>query len=362
MRSRQGVTTVPWNRLVGKPASKWTEGSGPSADIVVSSRIRLARNVRGIPFPQQMNDAHGEELLRLVEAGVREINLLGLPSRAELYRLDDTSDLDRQVLVEKHLISPKHAQGGPGKAVVVSEDESVSIMVKEEDHLRIQVLAPGLQLKEGWRLASLVDDALEEKMEYAFHEERGYLTACPTNVGTGLRASVMMHLPALVRTQQAGHLFHSLSQLGLVVRGLYGEGTEAAGHLFQISNQTTLGKSEEEIIAHLEAVAQRVIEAETKAREHLRREVPNQLEDMVARSYGVLSSARILTSQEAMRLLSDVRLGISLGMVPNLGSSTINELMVAIQPAFLQKHKGRELTPAERDVQRAAMVRSRLAG
>lgn len=350
-----------WNKLVTNPVSRWMEAGGPHADVVLSSRIRLARNVATLPFPHRMKDAQAEQLIRLVESGVKEINLMGLSSKVELHRLADTKPLERQVLVDKHLISPQQAQTARGRAVAISEDESISIMINEEDHLRIQCLAPGLQLRETWAVASVVDDALEQKLEYAFHGERGYLTACPTNVGTGLRASVMMHLPGLVLTQQAGRLFHSLSQFGLVVRGLYGEGTEAAGHIFQVSNQTSLGKAEEEIVEHLEAVVLKVIETEQEARRHLFREMRLQIEDRVGRAYGLLSSARILPSDEAMKLLSDVRMGIDLGILPKLSHRTVNELMVAMQPAFLQRKEGRELSPLERDERRATLIRSRLS-
>lgn len=353
---------VQWNKLVSEPLSKWTEATGPFPEVVLSSRIRLARNLEGVPFPEQMDEKQADQLIGQVEQGVREINLMGFAAKVALYRLADVPALERQVLVDKHLISPQQAQEARGKAVAISDDEAISVMVNEEDHLRIQCLAPGLQLDEAWRIASLVDDALEQKLTYAFHAQRGYLTACPTNVGTGLRASVMMHLPGLVLTQQAGQLFHTLSQVGLVVRGLYGEGTEATGHIFQISNQTTLGKSEEEIIAHLGAVVQRVIETEKQARQHLFQEMKAQVEDRIGRSYGILSSARILSSEEAMKLLSDVRLGIDLGLFPTLTFRTMNELMVAMQPAFLQKVAGQELNPLERDIRRAALVRSRLGG
>lgn len=352
---------MAWNKLVSDPASKWTDATGPSAEVVLSSRIRLARNVTNLPFPHQMNEAQANELIRLVEAGVKEINLVGLSSRVQLFNLADTPALDRQVLVEKHLISPQQAQQARGKAVAISEDESISIMVNEEDHLRIQCLAPGLQLKETWRTASLVDDALEQKLNYAFHAQKGYLTACPTNVGTGLRASVMMHLPGLVLTQQAGGLFHQLSQLGFVVRGLYGEGTNAAGHIFQISNQTSLGKAEEEIIQALEGLVLKVVEAEKQARIHLHGEMPLQMEDRIGRAYGILASARVISSEEAMKLLSDVRLGIDMGLFPRLSHRTLNELMIAMQPAFLQKAEGRELNPLDRDAKRATLIRTRLA-
>lgn len=352
---------MPWNKLVTRPLTRWMEAGGPHPEVVLSSRIRLARNLDGLPFPHRLTEADAEKLIRAAEEGVREINFMGLSSKVELYRLADTPALERQILVEKHLISPQQAKEARSKAVAISEDESISIMVNEEDHLRIQVLAPGLQLQEAWRIASVVDDALEQKLHYAFDQEIGYLTACPTNVGTGLRASVMMHLPGLVLTQQAGRLFQNLSQLGLVVRGLYGEGTEAAGHIFQVSNQNSLGKAEEEIVAHLDAIVQKVIEAEKQARQILYRDMRLQIEDRVARAYGVLSHARILTSEEAMRLLSDVRLGIDLGVLPKLDYQTMNELMVAMQPAFLQRAEGRELSPYDRDVKRAALIRSRVA-
>jgi protein arginine kinase len=352
---------MSWNNLVTSPVSKWMEASGPMAEVVLSSRIRLARNLANVPFPHQMTEAQAEELIQQVDAGIKEINLVGLPSKVQLYRLANVPALDRQVLVEKHLISPQQSQQARGRAVAISDDEAVSIMVNEEDHLRIQCLASGMQLKELWRIASTVDDALEQRLTYAFDTHRGYLTACPTNVGTGLRASVMMHLPGLVLTQQAGRLFHSLSQLGLVVRGLYGEGTDAAGHLFQISNQTSLGKAEEEIVEHLEAVVHKVMEAEKQARAHLMSDMRLQMEDRVGRAYGILSSARVITSEEAMKLLSDVRLGIAMGLFPRVSHRTVNELMVLMQPAFLQKAEGRELNPLDRDVKRAAMIRSKLA-
>lgn len=352
---------MAWNDLVSQAFSRWMEGTGPHSEVVLSSRIRLARNLDNLPFPGRMSEEEAAKLIQAAEEGVREVNLIGVPSKVELYRLADTTPLDRQILVDKHLISPQQSKEAHAKAVAVSADQSISIMVNEEDHLRLQVLAPGLQLQEAWRIASMVDDALEQRLQYAFDQQLGYLTACPTNVGTGLRASVMMHLPALVLTQQAGRLFNNLSQLGLVVRGLYGEGTEAAGHIFQISNQNSLGKAEEEIIANLDAIAQRVIETEEQARQHLYREMRLQIEDRVSRAYGLLSNARMITSEEAMRLLSDVRLGIAVGALPPISYQALNELMVAMQPAFLQRTEGRELNPLERDIKRAELIRSRLS-
>jgi protein arginine kinase len=327
---------------------------------VLSSRIRLARNLNDIPFPHRLTESQADSVVKQVDAGVKELNLMGLPTKVELFRLADQPSLDRQVLVDKHLISPQQAGEARGKAVAISSDESVSIMVNEEDHLRIQCLAPGLQLEQTWQTANLVDDALEQKLSYAFHPQRGYLTACPTNLGTGMRASIMVHLPGLVLTQQAGNLFRHLSQLGLVVRGLYGEGTEASGQIFQISNQPSLGKSEEEIVQALHVVGAKVVELEKEARAHLHRENKLHVEDQICRSYGILSNARIITSNEAMRYLSDVRLGVDLGLFPKLTVRLLNELMIQMQPAFLQKQAGEELDAVTRDVQRAQLIRQRL--
>lgn len=350
---------MPWERVVSNPLSKWMEATGPSSDIVLSSRTRLARNVEGLPFPHLMGDEQVEEVLKSVESAVRELNLMGVVPKVELYRLGAAAPLDRQVLVEKHLISPHHARESRA-AVAISDDEAISIMINEEDHLRIQCLFPGLQLDETWRLASRVDDALEQKINYAFSDKRGYLTACPTNIGTGIRASVMMHLPGLVLGNQAGRAVAAMSQVGLVVRGLYGEGTEAIGNIFQVSNQITLGHTEEEIIDNLKAVTRQIIDQEQAAREMLRKEMKEQLEDRIGRAYGLLSSARIMTSEEAMRLISDVRLGIDLGLITNVKPRALNEFLVLTRPGFLQKLAGQELSPFDRDVRRASLIRERL--
>lgn len=353
---------MPWNKLVTQALSKWMEARGPHTDIVLSSRIRLARNLEGIPFPHRLNEVGAEQVITTLQAGVTELNRVGVGAQVELYRLDGVPLLDRQVLVEKHLISPLQAQNGKGRAAAISEDESISIMMNEEDHLRLQVLCSGLELEEAWRTASAVDDALEQKVYYAFHAQRGYLTACPTNVGTGMRASVMLHLPGLVLTQQAGRLFQELSKAQLTVRGLYGEGTEAVGNIFQISNQHSLGKTEEEIVQHLTATSLRVIQTEKMAREYLSRERRVQIEDRIGRAYGILSNARIITSEEAMKLFSEVRLGIDLGMVDGVDRKMINEMIVATRPAFLQKLAGRELNAFERDMRRAAVIREKMVG
>ncbi|NLW07035.1 MAG: protein arginine kinase [Clostridia bacterium] len=345
-----------------KQVSKWMEGSGPQADIVISSRIRLARNLKGIPFPNRMNEAEAKTVVHQVAATIQAAPLIQAVGQLKLYPLGELSPLERQILVEKHLISPDLAGAGEAGAVVLREDEAVSIMVNEEDHIRLQCLLPALMLHEAWRLANVVDDALENEIDYAFDQTRGYLTACPTNVGTGLRASTMLHMPALVLTKQAGHVLSALTKVGLAVRGLYGEGTEARGNIFQISNQITMGRSEEERINNLSAITSRLADQEREARLLLRKQSRWQLEDRVGRAYGTLANARILNSQEALQLISDVRLGVDMKILPDLDQRLLNKLMVFIQPAFLQYTAGKEMSPFERDVHRAAVVRELIAG
>ncbi|MDA8065150.1 MAG: protein arginine kinase [Thermaerobacter sp.] len=336
--------------------SHWAEGGGEDADTVLSSRVRLARNLEGIPFPGRMSDPEGERVLREVEESLDR-----LEGTWHLFHMAQLTSLDRQAMVEQHLISPQHAREPENKGVALRRDGVVSVMVNEEDHLRIQCLLAGLELERAWQTATAVDDTLEEQLDYAFDPRLGYLTACPTNVGTGIRASVMMHLPALTMTNQASEVFGALAKLGLAVRGLYGEGTEVLGNLFQISNQITLGLGEEEIIHNLQGVTRQIIDHERAARELLLRENRLSLEDRVGRAYGILANARVTTSDEAMRLISDVRLGVDLGMITGVPPQTINELLVLTRVASLQKAAGQTLNPFERDVRRAALIRERLA-
>lgn len=337
--------------------SRWLTGSG-AGDVAVSARVRLARNLTGLPFPTRLG---GEELERLV-AMVEEA--LPAVQRAfadlELHRLESLNALQRQALQERHLVSPAFAEAGRG-ALLLRQDESLCAMVPEEDHLRLQGMAPGLRLDEAWQAVSTLDGLLGEHLDYAFSPRWGFLTTCPTNTGTGLRASVMLHLPGLVMTRQAGPLFEALAKVGVAVRGLYGEGTEAQGNLFQISNQVTLGVAEEGILQSLRGICQQVVDSERSARERLRRELGARLEDRVWRAYGVLTTARVMTSREALALVSDLRLGIDLGIVTNMEARTCNELWLAVTPALLQVAEGRLLGPEERDVARANMIRRRLA-
>ena len=340
------------------PYTKWMEGKGPYASIVISSRVRLARNLTDYPFPPLQDEKIGREVLELVRGTVTSEEVQKRSGKMDFVSLQNLSPLDRLLLVEKHLISPQLADDeGPESGMALSEDEAVSIMVNEEDHLRIQVLYPALQLEEAWELASKVDDVLDGSLNYAFDEQYGYLTCCPTNVGTGLRASVMMHLPAMALTNQASRLFMALSKLGFVVRGLYGEGTEAKGSLFQVSNQITLGPSEEEIIGNLTSVSRQIIEQEELAREKMRKESLAHLEDLVFRSYGILTNAYIISSEEAMAHLSNVRLGLDMGLLRDVHLRKLNELLVETRPAFLQKLAGKEIDSFNRDFKRAEIIR-----
>ncbi len=347
--------------IINRPYSKWLEGSGPHSDIVISSRVRLARNLLEVPFPHQMTEEQAQEVVTSVARVVGKSEVRENLGTMEIVMLNDLSSLDRQILVEKHLISPAHAENtARGRGLVIRDDEAVSIMINEEDHLRLQCLFSGLQVKEAWELANQTDDYLESSLNYAFDEKWGYLTVCPTNVGTGMRASVMLHLPALVMTNQAQRIFATLSQIGLAVRGLYGEGTEATGNLFQISNQVTLGPREEEIVNNLTTVTSHLIEQEQKARQHLLSKARLSLEDRICRALGILLNARIMNSEEALSHLSDVRLGLNLGIIDTIDLRALNELMVLIQPGYLQKLAGQEMSAFDRDVKRANIIREKL--
>jgi protein arginine kinase len=347
-------------KFVKHALSHWMNGEGADSDVVISSRVRIARNIRSLPFPMMADPSQSlsvmEQLLGVAENG--RLNGIG---KLEQIRLSDLTELEKLVLVEKHLISPNLANESRNGALILSPNEDISVMINEEDHLRIQCLCSGFQVHEAWDIASKIDDIFEEQVDYAFDEKHGYLTSCPTNVGTGIRVSVMMHLPALVMTGQISRILSAVTQVGLAVRGLYGEGSEAAGNLFQVSNQITLGQSEQEIIENLFQVARQMIEHEKSARSKLLTESRPRVEDRVRRSYGVLSQAIIMDSKEASQRLSDIRLGVHLGLLPELNDQTLNELLVSTQPGFLQQTYGEALSPEQRDMTRAELIRSRLA-
>ena len=334
----------------------WMVAHGEDSDIVMSTRIRLARNLTGYHFPIALTEKDSMAVDRVV-SGV----LLDSEENGYSYiKMSDLPVLERQVLVEKHLVSPHLTAPNRHGAVVLSEDETVSVMVNEEDHIRIQCIFPGLQLEEAYSKADLVDDQLEHNLPYAFDEDFGYLTSCPSNTGTGLRASVMMHLPALAMTKQIDRIIPAISRLGMVVRGSYGEGSEASGNVFQVSNQTTLGKTEKEILVDLGNITTRLIAHERKSREMLLAKSRIVLENRIFRSLGTIAYARILPSGEAARCLSDVRLGIDLEIIRDIDMSILNELMIFMQPGFLQQYADTELTLEERDIFRAKLFRERL--
>ncbi|WP_174734486.1 protein arginine kinase [Mesobacillus harenae] len=346
-------------RFISQAVSSWMSADGPDSDIVLSSRIRLARNLSEFTFPTVFKNEEAKQVSETIEERLNN-EAFSDKSQLEFLKMDDIQPLQKRVLVEKHLISPHLAENSTHGACLLSENEEFSIMVNEEDHIRIQCLFPGLQLSEALKAANKIDNWLEEQVNYAFDEQYGYLTSCPTNVGTGMRASVMMHLPGLVLTQQMNRIVPAINQLGLVVRGTYGEGSEALGNIFQISNQITLGKSESDIVEDLNSVVSQIIAQERSAREALVKTSNIQLEDRVYRSYGVLANSRVIETKEAAKCLSDVRLGIDMGYIKNISKTILSELMTLTQPGFLQQYAGGPLRPNERDVRRAALIRERI--
>lgn len=332
-------------------------GKNTDNTVVITSRIRLARNLNDVSYPGWAKKAERKEILQKILPKVEGLSWMKNGFAQELSEL---SSLQKQVLVERHLISREQAARGEGSAAVVDRGQRLSLMINEEDHLRMQSIRAGLHLKEAYALLHKVDVALENELEFAFDTELGYLTACPTNLGTGMRASVMLHLPALVLTDQIGQSLKAVNQIGLAVRGLFGEGTESLGHLFQISNQSTLGASEGEIIAQLERVIVSIANAERNARMKMLEEEPLILADKIGRAYGILSHARMFDSKEAFAHISLLRMGADLGFFPEGTLEVCDSLMMEIQPAHLQLHAGKELTPEERDIIRAEILRDRL--
>ncbi len=342
---------------MSRQAGSWLEGNGPNADIVLSTRVRLARNLVNFPFPTRAKPEQLSQVLPSVVAAAKKSPAF---SEMMVLRSAEMTPQDKQFLVERHLISHDFAEDCKAGALIVGTDESTSIMVNEEDHLRIQVLCSGLQLGKAVKLADKIDDELDASLEYAFSEELGYLTSCPTNVGTGLRASVLMHFPSLVLTKQIGKVLQGITQVGLAVRGFYGEGSEIVGNFFQVSNQTTLGLSEKEAVSSLERVTQQIMDYEKKAMDALLRDAKVQIEDKVWRAYGALRYCKIISSRELVSLVSLVRFGLSLGLPGLCDIGTLNELLVLSQPAHMQKRAGREIATAERNVLRAELVHERI--
>ena len=338
--------------------SPWMREAGPENDIVLSTRIRLARNFENEIFPVIADEKDLQRITTYFKQKYHQTSF-GQYKNLELIEMSNLTHIEKRVLVEKHLISP-YLANARAAAVLVSENEQVSIMINEEDHIRMQLYFPGFQLSTALQEAFKLDDWLEEDIDFAFDEEKGYLTSCPTNVGTGMRASVMIHLPALVITKRINQMIPAINQLGFVVRGIYGEGSEALGNIFQISNQITLGKTEEDIVSDLQSIIVKLVEQERLARDELMKRSSDRLEDQIYRSYGVLKYSRIMESSEAATRISNVRLGIDLGIIKDISHSILNELMVLTQPGFLQHYANQALTASERDILRATLIRERL--
>jgi len=344
--------------MAGSPCY-WLRGDGPEAIIVFSSRVRLARNLKEFVFPPW---AQSSILKSVAEKALKAVKKNIYFKDVYYIEMGGLSSLEKDFLLERHLISREFSRGGKERFLVVEKKEILSLMVNEEDHLRIQTIFSGLQLREAWDLINKVDDALEENIDYAFSPQWGYLTACPTNTGTGMRASCMLHLPALVISGKINELLKEISKLGLVARGLYGEGTEAQGDFFQVSNQVTLGISEPQIIDNVGRVVREVVNQERRIREILLKRNKVQIEDEVGRAYGILTHAYLMNTKTAMNLLSRLRLGVDLNLLPKIETSVLNELLFLIAPAHIQVKEGKTLAPLFRDELRAKLIKERLNG
>ena len=335
------------------PPAESARRKGPHDRIVMSSRVRLARNLKDAAFPGW---AKKPERIRVLENIQPAIEALPEMKGAFSGTMDRLTSLEKQILVERHLISREHAAKSAGSGLVLNRDETLCFMINEEDHLRMQALCPGLQLRQAWATIDAADSALEKKLTYAFSS----LTACPTNLGTGIRVSAMLHLPGLVLAEQINPIIQSVNKLGLAVRGLYGEGTEALGNVFQVSNQMTLGEAEIAIVERLEKVLAQIIEHEENARGSLLEKKPKMVYNHIGRAYGILANAHSISSKETMNLLSLMRLGVDMALFPGVDRSLVDELFILTQPAHLQKQHSEKLSAEDRDLLRADMVRERL--
>ena len=344
---------------LARQAGEWLRGEGPMHDIVISTRVRLARNVAGYQFLVQAEAEMRREIAETIQRAIRRASLLENYVHMDVGELDE---LQRNLLVERQLISRQHAEGIGVRKVAFDPSEASSLMINEEDHLRIQVMRSGLQLNAAWEQINAIDDALEQELEYAFHPQYGYLTACPTNVGTGIRVSVMLHLPALRLTNELERVGQAAKDMKLAVRGLFGEGTEALGDFFQVSNQITLGRSETDIIDDFHhVVIPKIVEYEQAARQSLIDKRVHALDDKLFRAIGALQTARLMSSNEAMQYLSHVRMGLHVGRIKTVNLRTVNELFIQTQPAHLQFLQGERLNGEQRSIARAALIRARLS-
>lgn len=337
----------------------WLQGQGRDKDIVISSRVRLARNLAPYQFPHKMNDEEKKGVFEDVKAVVNKETFVEQAGKMNAFRLEDIDSIHRGFLLEKHLISPNMLENYVGRGLVLSKDENTSILINEEDHLRIQSFVSGFNLEGAYEIADTIDDALEAHLSYAFHKKYGYLTACPTNIGTGIRFSVMIHLPGLSMVKQLEQVQSILRNSGCTIRGFFGEGSEGLGHLYQISNQVTIGQSESDIMKNLEAKIQLIIEKEKEARVQLWKTRPDEMDDLVYRAYGTIKYARLLTGKEAMSLLSYLRLGLAqkIEFEEKITFKALNSLIVLEQPGGLQLYFKEEMSPGQRDKKRPILFR-----
>jgi protein arginine kinase len=342
---------------MAKSPAAWLSGTGNESLVVLSTRVRLARNIAGCKFPESADDETRKRIINYFDSCLARSKML---TAGGYYKAIDIDELDQNFLIERHLVSPAFINGGGHRALFVDPDARVSIMVNEEDHLRIQALSSGMDPKGSYELAMKYEAEISRYLEFDYDHDFGFLTACPTNAGTGMRASVLIHLPGLVLTRDIDKVISHITRSGLVVRGFYGEGTDVLGNLFQISNQNTLGISEEEILGQIERVTSEIIEKEATARKRLMDEAADMVEDKIWRAYGILKNARVLTSDEVMNLLSAVRLGHAMKIIDFLDISLINDILLLSQPAHLQKYYGSEMDSNRRDFVRAQMVREKL--
>lgn len=338
---------------------KWLDDIGLERNIVISSRIRLARNLKNYKFPILLDSKEANKVVIDVKDAVDKINKSYLKDM-NFFKVKDIPSIERNVLIEKHLISPELTKKANLSGVILSRDEKITIMINEEDHIRLQILGSGLCLEECWKKSSEIDDDLEENLGYTFDENVGYITSCPTNLGTGMRASVMLHLPALSLTNQTDKILFAASQLGIAVRGVYGEGTKSMGNLYQLSNQSTLGLSEERIIDRINKITLQIIDKEKLTRKALLENNKIALEDKILRAYGILKNAKIITTEEAMKLISNVKLGIEMGLIKDITSSQLDILTIEVQPNNIQSITREELTENERDIKRAEIINKKM--
>ncbi|HZK26761.1 MAG TPA: protein arginine kinase [Thermoclostridium sp.] len=335
---------------------KWYINEGPDSDVVLSSRVRLARNFKKYPFPHKSTPEQQKQIIEDTKDALYKGNQQ-MTEKFEFYNFGTLNNIEKSVFVEKHVASKELLEGKRERGILLSSDERISIMINEEDHLRIQCLATGMQLNEALEVCNNIDDLLSEFIEFSWDENIGYLTSCPTNIGTAIRASVMMHLPALVMTGYIKTVIEALGKLGLAVRGMYGEHTEASGNMFQLSNQITLGKSEEDILLSIKNIATQIIEQERALRQQLLRQNKYQLEDRIFRSFGILKNSRIIATNECLKHLSDLRMGVDLGIIEGISIEDINEIMLLVQPGSLQEKAKKRLNVNERSIVRAKIVR-----